>query len=347
MRDMKKYTGILLLLLLSMATGVRARLPVTCTWGGKSGYAFWGGAANIFVNDTLPSIDVKAAMPAPSSEFVISSRFRSLNDRISGHGTSSPRWGMRLTSIHGDTLEVLHGMEKVESVMDDEQMSMLSIRLVTKNNEVKSTKIPFPQKALALYKKEKLMRISAAHAGVSVEVGTEKFTSIWHEPGLKFPADTVALILNKGASVEIISGSIACHRDEFNGMETVDVAALKENMRCSADLMEGEWEYLDRNTDEQSLRLGGRYRLLSVADGKGGYNLYYLSGAELYPMLWQNGMLKARLTKGVAGRYRLSWRDAEGRWIDNDMGAALETYDVMTLLFPHQQSTIRFKRCGY
>lgn len=47
--------------------------------------------------------------------------------------------------------------------------------------------------------------------------------------------------------------------------------ALRDHFSLTADRNEGWWGFFDRETDDYRARLGGRYRLACVADGRGGY----------------------------------------------------------------------------
>lgn len=110
----------------------------------------------------------------------------------------------------------------------------------------------------------------------------------------------------------------------------------------------GYYTYLDREADQATARLGGRYRLAVVPDAAsaGSYLILYMSGAEVNPSLWHPGMLKGRLTATpFSGQYDLRWYDAHG----NDIPGADDSFAIfepsartLTMRFPILEATVRF-----
>lgn len=105
------------------------------------------------------------------------------------------------------------------------------------------------------------------------------------------------------------------------------------------------WEYLDRDTDAAYARLGGHYRIATVPDGAGGYDIAYLSGAEVCAPLWEEGMKKGAMKPSRAGGYDLRWLDAEGRGMGPEANAQING-GILTLNFPLYRSTLRFVEVG-
>ncbi len=97
--------------------------------------------------------------------------------------------------------------------------------------------------------------------------------------------------------------------------------------------------YLDRNSDPQLARLGGRYVLAWVGD-----DLVYMDGAQINETRWQQGMLKGRLKPtGYVGYYHLEWFDSTGRRLADDCYAELdEKAKTVTLVFPSLNASLRF-----
>lgn len=122
---------------------------------------------------------------------------------------------------------------------------------------------------------------------------------------------------------------------------------LYEHIAASTDTMEAFWSYFDRITDGPGTQLGGRYLLATVRNDDGGYDIVMVDGWRVNPGIWQCGTLKGRLIPSIfIDTYTLSWRNAEGRWIhgENDLSATVSNASLLTLRFPHVNSTLRFSR---
>lgn len=108
---------------------------------------------------------------------------------------------------------------------------------------------------------------------------------------------------------------------------------------------EGIWEFLDRENDPKSARLGGRYSFALIRDNDT-YLIIYCNGAEINRSQWRTGMLKGKLmpTK-FKGQYNLLWYDS--MFTDRgDEGYATidEESQLLTIYFPILKATLRFTR---
>ena len=120
--------------------------------------------------------------------------------------------------------------------------------------------------------------------------------------------------------------------------------SLAGHFAQSNDPVEGFWTYQDRDMSNQWLRLGGRYTLAVVANGRD-YDLIYISGAQVNPSDWHVGMLKGRITKTIFGdHYDLFWIDATGMPIAHDAYATVDNGVLLTLRFPVYNSQIRLSK---
>lgn len=117
------------------------------------------------------------------------------------------------------------------------------------------------------------------------------------------------------------------------------------------DFPAGVYNYLDRSSDPDVARQGGRYSLAILPDpeAEGRYIIYYLSGAEVESDFWQPGMIKGRLkSTPFRNQYDLEWFDAHG----NPLPGGIDSYAVtdrnaatLTLTFPSLSgATLRFAR---
>ena len=120
---------------------------------------------------------------------------------------------------------------------------------------------------------------------------------------------------------------------------------LDEYLSQSTDPLEGYWSYLDRDMQDDWLRLGGRYTLATVRTADG-YDLIYIDGAQVMKSQWQTGMVKGHITRTIfGGNYDLTWTDATMQPIGGqDAYATIEQGAILTLYFPIYKSQVRFAR---
>ncbi len=123
------------------------------------------------------------------------------------------------------------------------------------------------------------------------------------------------------------------------------VESLNALFAVSQDPFEGYWEYLDRETDDAHVRLGGRYVVALVADGSGGYNIIYISGAQVRRTEWQTGMVKGTMARTVfIDNYRAVWTDATFCPISDDVFATFESGSILSIKLPVLKSQLRFSK---
>lgn len=109
------------------------------------------------------------------------------------------------------------------------------------------------------------------------------------------------------------------------------------------DLMEGFWDYLDRNLNETTTKLGGKYTLAIVKNQFNGYDILYYDGAVVNAANWQCGMLKGRIKQtDFANNYDLIWYDAMMNEYCDDTNANVEAYKLLTFLLPIEKAQLRF-----
>lgn len=120
--------------------------------------------------------------------------------------------------------------------------------------------------------------------------------------------------------------------------------ALDEHFATSSDPNEGYWQYMDRDMEEKWLRMGGRYTIATVRTDDG-YDIIYLTGAQVNKTQWQEGMFKGHMSKTIfSGNYDLKWIDATLEPIENDAYATIENGVILSLNFPLYKSQVRFAK---
>ncbi len=125
----------------------------------------------------------------------------------------------------------------------------------------------------------------------------------------------------------------------FETVEDID-AYLSE----SSDAVERKWCYLDRDTDQRVLNLGGDYKLATIKRQDGAYDLVYIEGARVNGVNWKPMMIKGRLKPTpFVNHFDLVWYDAYGREVDTDTSADIIDTSILKLNFPLQGGVVRFR----
>ena len=182
--------------------------------------------------------------------------------------------------------------------------------------------------------------------GVKVSIGKQDLQPVL-EADVKRPTGAVQVgyLVGPGASVSIERAVLTIDNERQVANSTLwTVDALDEYFAQSADPAAGYWKYLDRDMQDDWLRLGGRYTL-AVVRADDGYDLIYIDGAQVKKTMWQTGMLKGHMTKTIfSGNYDLTWIDATMEPIEKDAQASIENGVILTLSFPVYKSQVRFAK---
>lgn len=127
-----------------------------------------------------------------------------------------------------------------------------------------------------------------------------------------------------------------------------DLEELDRYLAGSEDVVEGYWQHLDRDINQQRGSFGGKYTLTIAKNDEGGYDIIYLSGADINSEHWQPLMIKGRMTPTqFIYHYDLVWYDAYGVLLDDDNHAQLIDNAILALNFPVYNSQIRIRRGDY
>ncbi|MGM9803592.1 MAG: hypothetical protein ACI308_05380 [Muribaculaceae bacterium] len=148
-----------------------------------------------------------------------------------------------------------------------------------------------------------------------------------------------------GCDLRVERFVIKSEKNQWKEIETQwTIEKLNQRFEKEHDVNEGYWSYLDRDVDENRLRLGGRYTLALVANGNG-YDIIYVKGASVNSSRWKPGMIKGKLTKTrFQGQYDLIWYDAECKPFITDVHATMTDGAVLTLHFPLYKSQLRLSK---
>ncbi len=121
------------------------------------------------------------------------------------------------------------------------------------------------------------------------------------------------------------------------GKSPQDIARLLSSRQ--PDGPEGFWHFLDRDTDNRSIRLGGEYDARS-------YTILYIAGAKVENGSWKPGMKKGHLTATLfQNHYNLRWITADMQYLDTECNARLsDDKSIISFNFPIYGSSVRFSR---
>ncbi len=123
------------------------------------------------------------------------------------------------------------------------------------------------------------------------------------------------------------------------------IDSLRKHLSLSRDVNEGEWVYYDRDTDPVRLSVGGDYRFATISDGRGGYDIVYISGAVENAEAWPPMRVKGRLLPtGFIGQFDLVWYDAYGEPMGGDCSALITDGMLLEIRFPLYGGNVRYRR---
>jgi len=121
--------------------------------------------------------------------------------------------------------------------------------------------------------------------------------------------------------------------------------ALIEHFNKSLDPVEGFWTYLDRETEDNIAKTGGKYTIATVKNDNGNYDIIYIDGAMVNDTKWKQSMLKGELRKTIfTGNYDAMWIDSNFEPITEDVQATIENGVILTIKFPILKSQLRFSK---
>ena len=190
------------------------------------------------------------------------------------------------------------------------------------------------------------LAVDVDERGVTVSIGKNELEQVL-EASIARPTGLVQVgyLVGPGARVAIERAVLTIGNEkQAEATATWTLEELDRYLENSSDPVEGYWKYLDRDMEDKWLRLGGRYTLAVVQAGDG-YDLIYVSGAQVMKQQWQPGMAKGHISKtAFTGNYDLVWTDATMEALGEDAYATVENGVILTLNFPVYKSQVRFAK---
>ena len=189
--------------------------------------------------------------------------------------------------------------------------------------------------------------VDVDQSSVRVSIGKDELTPVL-ESQLQRPDGAVmtGYLIGPGARVAVERAVLTIENEHQVVATTTSWTreTLDEYFASSIDPIEGYWSYLDRDMEEEWLRMGGRYTL-AVVRADDGYDLIYIDGAQVKKSQWQPGMKKGHISRTqFTGNYDLTWIDATMEPIGGDSYATVENGVIMSLNFPEYKSQVRLAK---
>lgn len=198
---------------------------------------------------------------------------------------------------------------------------------------------------IGLGKEENIALLSITGNSVEIGLGHRTPNIIWEGAITNNPDLSIGLKSLGAVNISeiVCENEINTAQELLTGFKEENIKELENNtLRKNPNI--GIWSYLDRNMNDSFARTGGRYRLGIIPDKEnpGSYLLIYLSGAEVNPASWQEGMIKGKLkSTPFENHYDLIWYDSKMDVIDTDCYADISDEMIITLSFPLMKSSIR------
>lgn len=228
-------------------------------------------------------------------------------------------------------------------ILDKRSLTCILLRVAQGKHEVMASQSL--SNDVDLYQGTNLISIIARQGNLSVKIGKIKLKQIFSANISITPGSKAGIFTGPG-SLTAVERFILKHEYDPAAVLHTDWTEniITEHFAKSSDPNEGFWDYLDRNIDDKLLRLGGRYRMALIATSSG-YDIIYISGAEVNASKWQTGMIKGRLIKTqFPNHYDLIWYDALFAPFSNDVNATIENNSIITFNFPVHKTQLRFAK---
>ena len=260
---------------------------------------------------------------------------------------SNTEWGVvwnYVDSLNYCRLALRGHNSNLHDILDERTLSVSISRVC--NGTASILKQLSLRKNVSLYEDFNTVHIALSDSATTILLGNDKLSLIASLPQIPLVTGSrFGVYSGKGALVAIDRMVIQSTHSPAGDLTTRWTAqSLNEHFAASSDPIEGYWDYLDRSLNESQLRLGGRYRIALVKSPTG-YDIIYVSGAEVDEHLWRTGMLKGSLTPTrFIDNYALLWYDTEKQPFAADVHATIENVSILTLHFPLAGSQMRFSK---
>jgi hypothetical protein len=275
---------------------------------------------------------------------------KSIKNPMTGEKTTitSPQWGLVFNmDEQGNYCAVVLSCDNSVPYDDITDQRTMQVSLIQNNGRDEKTLAQVTlSKGVSLEDDMNTVCVDVDERGVRVSIGKDELQQVL-EADLPRPVGSVLVgyLVGPGSRIALERAVLTIDNEKQVANTTLWTReALDEYFENSDDPVEGYWKYLDRDMQDEWLRLGGRYTL-AVVRADDGYDLIYIDGAQVKKSQWQAGMLKGHMTKTMfSGNYDATWIDATMEPIDKDVQASIENGVILTMNFPVFKSQVRFAK---
>ncbi len=259
---------------------------------------------------------------------------------------ANPSWGVVFNYISPQNycaLILKANNSNPYDILDKRSLTCTLLRIADGKHEVLASQSITDN--VDLYQGSNLISIIGNQSNLSVKIGKTELKQIFSANIDITPGSKAGIFTGPGSKTAVERFIIKHEQDPAAVLNTAWTEnRIAKHIAKSSDPNEGIWQYLDRIIDEKQLKLGGRYKLALIATPSG-YDIIYISGAEVNATKWQTGMIKGRLIKTqFPNHYDLIWYDALFAPFSNDVNATIENSSIITFNFPVHKTQLRFAK---
>jgi threonine/homoserine/homoserine lactone efflux protein len=284
-------------------------------------------------------------------------------DNHGNHKASPPGWGVVVEDPPNNAFlhAIIYPQEAYISQYSDETKPTLTLSVTWKTPDDETTHsetLQITDKELQPDNTPISISITRHDNDWSVMAGHSSLIQLWSKSLSPITISRIGLVAPPASEFRLNRTSLHQYPHEDLALHTPwieNIEALNERLRHSSDPTEGLYTYFDYEFDDTLLRLGGEYRIALLSDDtntyttatshRKSYTIYYISGANVNPGKWIAGMVKGHLTPNAGDNgYNLTWYDADCLPLTFDLTATITDNHLLTLYFPYQQSTLRFRK---
>ena len=257
---------------------------------------------------------------------------------------ANPSWGVVFNYISPQNycaLILKANNSNPYDILDKRSLTCTLLRIADGKHEVLASQSITDN--VDLYQGSNLISIIGNQSNLSVKIGKTELKQIFSANIDITPGSKAGIFTGPGSKTAVERFIIKHEQDPAAVLNTAWTEnRIAKHIAKSSDPNEGIWQYLDRIIDEKQLKLGGRYKLALIATPSG-YDIIYISGAEVNATKWQTGMIKGRLIKTpFPNNYDLIWYDALFAPFSTDVNATIDGSSIITFNFPVHNTQLRF-----
>lgn len=249
-------------------------------------------------------------------------------------------WGFFIASVNSDTLWINVSREEIDEVIESKSSARIDIRMKSENQDCKINL----KEGLDFYDGLNEWIIIATEDNIKISGGNRTPIEIAEikNPGEDY--SSFGFYCDKGAEIIITDLALTNTIKSSNGPYEIIQDYRNLIPDDNTDILSGFWTIFDRELEEDLLKLGGDYNF-ALIPYKDGYALVYVSGAKVNKKEWKEGRVKSYFTPTpFPDIFNVCWIDSEGNFLDSDIKAQIDGFDIITINLPYHSSKLRLRK---